>query len=120
MLRTVGVGIIGLGFVGSGAHLPALAKIKNAKIVALSDVVESVLEKQAAKYGVPAIYRDYNELLKNSEVEAVIIATPTPFHTTIALAALKAGKHVICEMPLAPTLEEVDMVNRLDEMATWD
>jgi myo-inositol 2-dehydrogenase/D-chiro-inositol 1-dehydrogenase/scyllo-inositol 2-dehydrogenase (NAD+) len=110
MSRQIGIGVVGLGFVGSGAHLPAFKKIENARLVAVSDSNEATLRKQAAKHEVPTTYADYRELVRDSNVDAVLVSVPTQYHAQVALAALAAGKHVLCEMPLAPSLEEVDQI----------
>jgi len=109
-LDPIGVGVIGLGFVASGAHLPSLKAIPNAKIVALSDIDEARLKKMAKKFSVSDMYTDYKELLKKPAVEAVIVSIPTPFHHKVVIDAAEAGKHILCEMPLAPTLEEADQM----------
>lgn len=108
MTVQIGVGVIGLGFVGSGAHLPAFRKMKQAELVAIADVNEKALNKQAKKHGVPSAHTDYRRMLEDPKVQAVAVSVPTQHHAAIAIDALEAGKHVLCEMPLAPTLEEVD------------
>jgi UDP-N-acetylglucosamine 3-dehydrogenase len=102
------VGVIGLGFVGSGAHLPAFRRLKQANLVAISDLNETALQKQSKKHDVPKTYRDFEKLLQDPDVDAVVVSVPTQHHAAIAIAALEAKKHVLCEMPLAVTLEEVD------------
>jgi hypothetical protein len=104
----IGVGVIGCGFVGRGAHVPALSAIEDAALVAVADADETRLNKAVRKHGVKSGYRDYAELVKDSDVQAVIVSVPTPLHAKATLAAIEAGKHVLCEMPLAPTFEEVD------------
>jgi predicted dehydrogenase len=108
MTGQVGVGVIGLGFVGSGAHLPAFKKMKQGELLAIADVNEKALNKQAKKHDVPAAYTDYRRMLDDPNIQAVVVSVPTQHHASIAIAALEAGKHVLCEMPLAPTLDEVD------------
>ena len=108
MTSEVGVGVVGLGFVGAGAHLPAFRRLKQANLVAISDLNEKALDKQAKKHDIPKTYKDYEKMLDDPNVDAVVVSVPTQHHAAIAIAALKAGKHVLCEMPLAPTLEEVD------------
>ena len=106
----VGVGVIGCGFVGRGAHVPALSAMEGARLVAVADADASRLAKVAQKHQVKSSYRDYADLVKDSEVDAVVVAVPTPLHARASLAAIEAGKHVLCEMPLAPTLEEADQI----------
>ena len=108
MTAQIGIGVVGLGFVGSGAHLPAVRRMKQANLVAIADLNEKALEKQAKKHDVAATYTDHRKLLEDPAVDAVIVSVPTQHHAPIAIDALQAGKHVICEMPLAPSLAEVD------------
>ena len=108
MTAEVGVGVVGLGFVGAGAHLPAIRKSKKTNLVAISDVNEKALAKHAKKHNVPATYTDYEKMFADPNVEAVVVSVPTHLHAPISIAALKAGKHVICEMPFAPTMAEVE------------
>jgi predicted dehydrogenase len=82
--------------------------MKQANLVAIADVSEKSLNKQAKKHGVPSTYTDYRKMLEDPNVHAVVVSVPTQHHAPIAIAALEAGKHVLCEMPLAPTLVEVD------------
>ncbi|MBN1853213.1 MAG: Gfo/Idh/MocA family oxidoreductase [Pirellulales bacterium] len=110
MAAQVGVGVVGLGFVGAGAHLPAFRKMKQADLVAISDVNEMALDKQAKKHDVPATYTDYRKMLEDPNVDIVVVSAPTQHHAAIAIDAFHAGKHVICEMPLAPTMQEVDSI----------
>lgn len=106
----IGVGVIGCGFVGRGAHLPALNAIEAARLVAAADPDAKRLDKAARKYSLKSTYRDYADLVRDPEVDAVVVAAPTPLHTRATLAAIAAGKHVLCEMPLAANLEEVDKI----------
>jgi predicted dehydrogenase len=82
--------------------------MRQANLVAIADVNEKALSKQAKKHGVPSTYTDYRKMLEDPNVQAVVVSVPTQHHAPIAIAALEAGKHVLCEMPLAPTLAEVD------------
>jgi len=107
-MKELGIGVIGCGFVGAGAHLPAINAIKGARLVALADADEIRRTKAAAKHQVETSYADYQQLLRDPRIDAVVVALPTPLHVPASLAALAAGKHVICEMPLAPSLEEAD------------
>ena len=98
----------GCGFVGRGAHVPSFAGIEGARLVAVADVDEKRRNKAATKHKVESSYDDYAKLIADPKVDAVIVALPTPLHVPAAIAALEAGKHVICEMPLAPSLDEAD------------
>jgi predicted dehydrogenase len=106
----IGVGVVGCGFVGRGAHVPALKTIECAHLAAIADPDEKRRTKAATKYDVPGAYEDYQQLIDDPDVQAVIVSVPTHLHAEVSLAAIKAGKHVLCEMPLAANLEEADEV----------
>lgn len=107
-MKELGVGVIGCGFVGRGAHVPSIANIEGARLAAVADADEQRRNKAAAKHKAESSYDDYRKLVKDPQVDVVIVALPTTLHVQAALAALEAGKHVICEMPLATSLEEAD------------
>ena len=102
MLR---LGIIGCGRVTSMFHMKAIEQITEIKVTALSDVIEDRMMDLRDNCGAPETYLDYRELLEDPEVEAVAVNTPPKFHQAIVLDALNAGKHVLCEKPLAESLE---------------
>ena len=109
-MRDIGVGIIGCGFVGRGAHVPAISTIEGARLVAVADPDRDRLRRVTDKYPVDTAYQDYQDLIVDSGVQAVIVAAPTPLHAEVSLAAIKAGKHVLCEMPLASAPEAADVI----------
>jgi predicted dehydrogenase len=106
----IGVGVVGCGFVGHGAHVRAFSEIPEANLVAVADADPKRLETSAKKFSVPNAYKDYKDLIKNKDIKAVVVSVPTPYHAEVALAAIKAGKHIICEMPLARTMEDADAI----------
>ncbi len=107
----IGVAIIGSGAIALANHLPGFAICPDTKVVALCDSNPTVLEKASQSTGIKATYNDYHELLKRDDVNAVVIATPNFLHAPITVAAAKAGKHVLCEKPIAMNLPEaLDMV----------
>ena len=112
----VGVGVIGVGFVGGQAHAPAFRKIPNSRLVGLAARSERRVKPLAEKYGV-RYFLDYMELIRNPEVNAVVVANPTPFHYKTAKAAIENRKHVMCEMPLAATVKEVEDLGKSAEKA---
>lgn len=109
-MKELGIGVVGCGFVGRGAHVPSFAEIPGARLVAIADADSQRRNKVAAKYQLENSYDHYQTLLQNPQIDAVVVALPTPLHVPASLAALAAGKHVICEMPLAPSLEEADQL----------
>ena len=102
MLR---LGIIGCGRVTSMFHLKAIEQIANIRVAALSDVIKERMNNLQDTCGSSETYLDYKELLSDPDVDAVAVNTPPRFHEKIVLDALYAGKHVLCEKPLAESLE---------------
>jgi len=100
------VAIIGLGSVAQLVHLPNLVKIKNAEISALAEINKNRLYSVADKYGIKKVYSDYKQLLNDSNIDAIIIATPTHLHKQMAIDCLTAGKDVLVEKPLARNSSE--------------
>ena len=107
-METFKVGIIGCGGIANGKHLPALKKLACAEIVAFCDLIPERAEKAAREYGTPdaRCYTDYRELLRDARVDNVRILTPNRWHAQMTIDALRAGKHVLCEKPMATTYEE--------------
>ncbi|MCY0876798.1 MAG: Gfo/Idh/MocA family oxidoreductase [Firmicutes bacterium] len=101
------VGIIGCGGIANGKHLPSLQKQEGVEIVAFCDLIEERATEAAAKYGAAdaRVYTDFRKLLKDPAIVAVNVCTPNDGHADITVAALEAGKHVMCEKPMAKTSE---------------
>lgn len=106
IVTTIGVAMIGSGVIALANHLPGFAHCPQARVVALCDTDPAALEKAKASTGITSTFTDYRELLKRPEVNAVVIATPNFTHAPIALAAIEAGKHVLCEKPISMDLDE--------------
>jgi predicted dehydrogenase len=106
MSEKVGVAVVGVGFVGGQAHAPSFKKIEGSELVALGASTERRVKPLAEKLGVK-YYLDYDKLLEDPKVRAVVLAVPTPMHYELAMKALKKHKHVLCEMPIAPTIEQI-------------
>ncbi len=102
------VGIIGCGGIANGKHIPNLNANKNVELVAFCDIIEERAVSSAQKIGKEdiAIYTDYKELLKDESIDLIHVCTPNKSHSFITIAALEAGKHVMCEKPMAKTSEE--------------
>jgi predicted dehydrogenase len=88
--------------------MPSLSKLKNVEMVAFCDIILERAEKAAAQYGVAGakVYEDYTKLLEDDSIEVVHVLTPNSSHAPITIAALKAGKHVMCEKPMAKNYAE--------------
>ena len=99
----VKIGIIGCGGIAVGKHLPALSKMDDVELVAFCDIVTDRAEEAAQKYGIAGakVFTDYKELLKVEEIDVVHVLTPNIDHSYITVDALYAGKHVMCEKPMA-------------------
>ena len=102
-------GIIGCGGIANQKHLPALKALADrVEIVAFCDIKRERAETAAKEYGTPdaKIFTDYNELLAMEEIDDVRVLTPNVAHCPITIAAFKAGKHVLCEKPMAANVED--------------
>ncbi|MEM2538668.1 MAG: Gfo/Idh/MocA family oxidoreductase, partial [Candidatus Methanomethylicia archaeon] len=102
MIKKVLLGIIGCGFMGS-LHAKVLSTIPLCKIVAVQDVNEN-RAKSLAKMLKADYYKDIRSLLKRKDLDAVIISTPDHLHKDPVIESAKAGKHILCEKPLALTV----------------
>ena len=108
MLR---VGIIGAGDFGA-AHARAIAQTARVKLVAASRTNKIALDSFCQTFDCPG-YLNYQDLLSDDHIDAVVIATPHHLHTSIVEAAAKAGKHILLEKPMAPNLPECDKILRV-------
>ena len=105
--RRLRVGILGCGPIAQFAHFESCVKARNADLYAICDVAEDLVARMAATYEPARSYHDYDAMLADPELEAVIVATSDTFHVAAAQRALAAGKHVLCEKPLGIAVEEV-------------
>ena len=104
----VGVGVIGVGLIGAYHAANLARRVAGARLVGLADPLEDTAEQTAARLGCSFATRDYQALLANPAVEAVVIASPAPFHVELIVAAAQAGKAVFCEKPIAHSLADAD------------
>jgi predicted dehydrogenase len=100
------IGLIGTGGIALANHLPGVARCGDARVTALCDRHPGVLEAAVRASGITRAFADPGALIESGEVDAVVIATPNRVHHPIAMAAIAAGLHVLCEKPLALTLRE--------------
>ena len=101
------VGIIGCGKIAQVRHIPEYAANPHAEVYGFYDINQARAEELAKKYGGKA-FASYEELLADPEIEAVSVCAANHAHAEISIAALKAGKHVLCEKPMAISLEECE------------
>ncbi len=100
MAQPIRVGILGAGWPG-GAHARALAATPGVKIAAVADLIPARRHALMKSLSIPREFADAGDLLADRDIDAVVLALPNDLHEPIALAALKAGKHVLCETPPA-------------------
>ncbi|PKA99910.1 putative dehydrogenase [Flavobacteriaceae bacterium MAR_2009_75] len=111
--KKINIAIVGLGF--GAEFIPIYQKHPNANLVAISQRNEKKLNELADAFAIEKRYTDYDELLKDPDIDAVHINTPIPDHGIQSIKALKAGKHVACTVPMATTVEECEEIVRLTE-----
>jgi predicted dehydrogenase len=114
MNASIGVGLIGTGYMGK-CHALAWTGVKavfgdcaRPRLVHLAEVTEDLARRKADEFGFERATGDWRALIADPDVEIVSITTPNAFHADMAIAALQAGKHVWCEKPMAPALEDAE------------
>ncbi|MBV1705461.1 MAG: Gfo/Idh/MocA family oxidoreductase, partial [Hyphomicrobiales bacterium] len=103
--RRLKVGVLGCGPIAQAAHFESATKAGNARLHAICDVAEDLLARMAAAHAPTRTFSDYGAMLADPELDAVIVATSDAFHVEASVAALDAGKHVLCEKPAAVSVE---------------
>jgi predicted dehydrogenase len=112
------IGIVGCGEVTQIMHLPSLAQLaEQFTVTALCDLSNQVLQAVGDRWQVPKRYRDYQDLLAQGDVDAVLVANPDAYHAEVALASIGAGKHVLIEKPMCMTLREADQIRTAEQHA---
>lgn len=111
--KKINIAIVGLGF--GAEFIPIYQKYPNANMYAICQRTKSKVDEIGDAFGIEKRYTDYDELLKDPDIDAVHINTPIPDHGVQSIKALKAGKHVACTVPMATTLEECEEIVRLTE-----
>jgi predicted dehydrogenase len=106
--RLLRVGVLGCGPISQAAHFDACRKARNVALYAMCDAAEELLTAMAAVHRPSVVYRDYDAMLADPQVEAVIVAVADQFHVPLCQKAIAAGKHVFVEKPLGVTVEECE------------
>ena len=117
-MEKIKVGVIGCGGIANGKHMPSIKSLGDVEIVAFCDIIKEKAEESKKNFGTEdaKVYTDYKELLKDDSIVAVHVCTPNRSHSFITVDALHAGKHVICEKPMAiNTAEAKKMVDAAKE-----
>ena len=105
--RSLKVGVLGCGQIAQAAHFEACAKARNADLYAICDIADDLRARMSAIHAPQKDFADYDAMLADPALDAVIIATADAFHVPASIKALQAGKHVLCEKPVAASLDEV-------------
>ena len=101
--------VIGTGWIAEHGHLPGYEKA-GVEVVAVSDVLQDRAKSVAAEHKIPASYSDWREMLSVEKPDLVSVCVPNVFHAEITLAALAAGAHVLCEKPIATSVEQAGLM----------
>jgi predicted dehydrogenase len=110
--RLLRLGILGCGPISQIAHFDAAKKARNVELTAICDLADDLRERMAAMHQPRFAYRDFDEMLADDRVEAVLIGVADQFHVPLALKAIRAGKHVLVEKPLGVAIEECEELRR--------
>lgn len=102
------IGVLGCGQIAQAGHFESCTKASNARLYAICDIADDLRERMAATHAPEKAYASYDDMLADPAVDAVIIATADAFHVPASIKALEAGKHVLCEKPLALGLDEAE------------
>jgi predicted dehydrogenase len=104
--RVLKVGVLGCGPIARAVHLDACVKARNVELHAVCDVADRLRERAVVVHRPKVAYREYDAMLADTKVDAVLVAVADAFHVPACLRALEAGKHVLVEKPLGTTVEE--------------
>lgn len=108
--RLLRIGVLGCGPIAQFAHFDACRKARNAELYAICDSAGDLVERMAAIHQPRVAYQDFDEMLADPQVEAIIVATADQFHVSLCHKAIAAGKHVLVEKPLGVTVEECEQL----------
>ncbi len=105
MKKIYKIGFIGCGGIANGKHMPALQKVEGVEMVAFCDIIEERAVKSAKEFGTAdaKVYTDYKEMIKDESIDIIHVCTPNISHAQLTIDSLYAGKHVMCEKPMAAT-----------------
>ena len=113
MKDKVKLGIAGCGFAGTQTmYAPILRLLEKGRVTALMDPDQAALDFMRENYGEFDCYDDYGEFLAQADIDAVLVASPVFMHEEQVIQAAQAGKHILCEKPMAPTIEACDRMRR--------
>ena len=106
MSKIMRVGIIGAGAISQRGHIPGYRATPDVEVVALCDINEQRVRQVAEEMEIPRTYTDYEQMLAAEDLDLVSVCSPNTYHATMAIAALEAGAHVLCEKPMALAFDD--------------
>jgi predicted dehydrogenase len=106
MPETVRVGIIGAGKIAQARHIPLLQKVDDVEVTHAWSRTPETARKAASEFGIPTVVGQWQKIVESPDIDAVVIGTPPNMHLPVTLAALDAGKHVLCQARMARNLSE--------------
>ena len=110
MSKKLRIGIIGAGRIGKLHANNLVSRVKDAELIAVSDVYEPAAKDLAEKLGIANYYSDYHKILEDPTIDAVFICSSTDTHSPISIEAARAGKHIFCEKPIDHDLDKIKVV----------
>ena len=99
--RKIRVGVLGAGAWAKFAHIPGFTRDNRCEVVAVADPQRALADAAASEFGIPDVYTSHTDLIARADIDLVDVCTPSATHFELAWAALEAGKHVLCEKPVA-------------------
>ena len=111
--RILNVGVLGCGQIAQAAHFESCRRARNSRLYAICDVAEDLLARMTVVHRPIVSFRDYDEMLADPNVDAVIVAIADQFHVSAAKSAISAGKHVLVEKPLGTSVEACEELRDL-------
>lgn len=106
--KLVKIGVLGAGQISQAAHFDSIRRSSNAELYAICDLDEFLLNEMDAIYHPARLYRDYDEMLADPAIDAIVIGIADNFHVPMTIKAVQAGKPVLVEKPLGMSIEEVE------------
>ena len=116
-MKKIGICVIGSGRAGMIHAVNFVKNVPGASLVAMADPAEQVAKDACLSLGIDTYYTDYRDALEDKRINAVVVVTPTKFHKDICVDAAAAGKHILCEKPMAMTVEECQIMNEATSKA---
>jgi predicted dehydrogenase len=115
MTKKLKIGLIGCGAHAQIAHLPFLKKNSRCDLIAICDTDPRKLNHLGSKYSIQKKYQDFQEIVEDKEIEALVIATPSYLHAPMTVTAMRYGKDVLCETPMSVDLKEAREMVRVSK-----